>query len=150
MQRLCILFAPVLGSIAFAQSPALFPYPQVGGAGHGNPFTPYGIGDFDGDGQLDLAFGAIGDNTVTPGVTLRRGRGLGFFHPQEETPLGDLPRELAVADVDADGKDDVLAVSWVTGTVNVLHGFSAPSFTSVATMSYPPAPPGSEGVVIAG
>jgi len=147
MQRLRVLFAvSLLGSVAAAQSPQLLPLPQTGATGSMNPPV---VGDFDGDGVLDLALSGIGSNPMTQGVTVRRGRGAGFLHAAEVTPLAVFPKAIAAGDIDGDGKDDVLSSTPFSGTVQVLSDFSAPSFQSVATLSYPPAGP-VDGLVAGG
>lgn len=63
-------------------------------------------GDFDGDGHADL----LVDNRGKEGVLLLRGRGDGTFHePGVEIPVGGDPyRGMLLADVDRDGRKDLL------------------------------------------
>ena len=135
MQKQCVLFAvSLLGSVAFAQSPQILPLPQIGATQTNHPVV---VGDFDGDGIPDLAFPGIGAATVTPGVTLRRGVGLGFLREAETTPLTSGCPTICAGDVDGDGKDDLFGANASTGKVFVLRNFGAPSRSSVTT---PPSP----------
>ena len=70
-----------------------------------------GIGDFDGDGINDVVASA-GGNAPSGCLLLFHGRGAGQFDAPQTLPSYDIPETLAVADMDLDGRDDVL----------VLHG----------------------------
>ncbi|WP_386066443.1 FG-GAP repeat domain-containing protein [Tahibacter sp. UC22_41] len=70
-----------------------------------------GIGDFNGDGNNDIVASA-GGNTPTSCLLLFLGSGNGQFAAPQTLPSYDIPEALAVADIDLDGRDDVL----------VLHG----------------------------
>ncbi len=85
------------------------------GAGHfaltySMPFALYyaktAVGDFDGDGAMDLAFGDSDRVVVYPG------HGDGSFGAEFMIPIQGFPAALAAADLDRDGKDDlILSVS---------------------------------------
>jgi hypothetical protein len=136
MQKQCVLFAvTLLGSVAFAQSPQILPLPQIGATQTNHPVV---VGDYDGDGIPDLAFPGIGVS-ASPGVTLRRGVGLGFLREAETTPLTSGLSAIGAGDVDGDGKDDLFGATPSTGKVFVLRDFEAPSFTSVTELSMPTA-----------
>ena len=78
------------------------------------------VGDFNGDGKLDLAV-AI-DNYPNPGtVSVLLGNGDGTFLPAQSFPAGSSPRSVAVGDFNGDGFPD-LAVTNPTnpGTVSIL------------------------------
>lgn len=67
--------------------------------------------DFDGDGKLDLVISIrnFDDPRAQPSsLRFYRGKGDGTFHPPTSTPVRYRPREIRVADVDADGKLDLV------------------------------------------
>ena len=76
------------------------------------------VGDFNGDGQLDLVTGDYDDDTES--VFL--GNGDGTFLPRVFFPTGSCPLSLTVADVNADGKMDLIVTDHDANTVSVLLG----------------------------
>ncbi len=68
------------------------------------------IGDIDGDGSFDI----VTSNSTDQDVSVLLGMGAGTFEPASQYSLGSLshPDELTLADIDGDGRDDVI----VTGT----------------------------------
>lgn len=68
-----------------------------------------GIGDFDGDGINDIVASA-GGNSPSSCLLLFHGRGSGQFDAPQVLPSYDIPESLAVADMNLDGRDDVLVV----------------------------------------
>jgi hypothetical protein len=70
------------------------------------------VGDFDGDGKLDLAVAGTA-------VTILIGHGDGTFHLAANFDPGSLPSWAAMGDLNGDGKTD-LAVSTFADTVTVL------------------------------
>lgn len=70
-----------------------------------------GIGDFDHDGVNDIVASA-GGNSPSSCLLLFRGTGGGQFAPPQTLVSYDIPETLRVADINLDGRDDVL----------VLHG----------------------------
>jgi hypothetical protein len=76
------------------------------------------VGDFNGDGRLDLAVANGGDGTVS--VLLAKGDGT-FQHAQI-FPTGDNPTSVAVGDFNGDGRLDLAVANAGDGTVSVLLG----------------------------
>jgi hypothetical protein len=92
------------------------------------------IGDFNGDGIVDLAVSNSGDNTV--GVMLGKGDGT-FAVPANFTFANNAPRGLAAADLNGDGITDiaVLLANGSLGKVAFLAGKGDGTFTLAATLS---------------
>jgi hypothetical protein len=76
------------------------------------------LGDFDGDGKLDLAVANNFSNTV--GVMLNRGDG--SFGPRVDHVTGTNPIALALGDFNRDRRLDVLAANLNTGSIALLAG----------------------------
>ncbi|MEI6333308.1 MAG: FG-GAP-like repeat-containing protein [Methylococcaceae bacterium] len=98
------------------------------------------VGDFNGDGKLDLAVTNLASNTGSVSVLLRNSDNTGF-EPKVDFTTGSYPRSVSVGDFNGDGKIDlVVANSW-SGTVSVLLRNAAnTSFDpklDFATGSYP-------------
>jgi|GEM_PF-3471134 len=80
------------------------------------------VGDFRGDGRLDLAFANPNQNTVS----ILPGNGDGTFAPPRLINVGFRPENIALGDFNGDGKLDIAAISVPTSsggaTVSVLLG----------------------------
>ncbi|MSP60444.1 MAG: hypothetical protein EXR72_08890 [Myxococcales bacterium] len=94
------------------------------------------IADLDGDGKLDLA----SPNTDSHNITVALGRGDGTFKPPALLPLGGIkaPRALLVADLDDDGRLDLLTCNYKGGDLSLLLGngngtFKAPTVLGAHT-----------------
>ena len=76
------------------------------------------MGDFNGDGNLDLAVANAehGDNTVS--VLL--GDGNGGFSPAVNFPTGAAPTSIAIGDFNGDGYTDIAVVNHDSSTLTVL------------------------------
>lgn len=100
----------------------------VGGAAfdvrslEGGEGATLGAGDFDRDGHLDLV-ASRGD-----GLVVLRGDGTGRLEPAAELDAGPHAAEIAVADVDGDGFDDVIAANHETRHLTLLSGDGAGGF----------------------
>jgi hypothetical protein len=90
----------------------------------GNAAVGIGVGDFNGDGKLDLVVAnwtcISNPNACTVSVLL--GNGDGTFRPNVDYPAGAAPYFLAVADLNGDGKLDLVVGQQADQPVNVLLG----------------------------
>jgi hypothetical protein len=104
-----------------------------------SPATGYGpniaaVGDFNGDGKLDLTVPNNFDGTVS----ILLGDGTGNFTAASSPATGNAPDSVAVGDLNGDGKLD-LAVANEGGGVSILLGDGTGNFTvtsSLATRSF--------------
>jgi len=110
-------------------------------AAGGSPF-PVGVspvslatGDYNGDGNPDLAVANAGDNTVT--VLL--GDGLGHFSAAPASPIlvGSTPFSILVSDFNADSKPDLAIVNTASNTVTVLLGNGSGGFVPSGGSPFP-------------
>jgi hypothetical protein len=79
------------------------------------------VGDFNGDGHLDLA--VVNEASVSVSVLL--GDGTGSFGPQTTFKVGVGPWTVAFGDFDGDGRLDLAVVNYLTGagsTMDILLG----------------------------
>ena len=76
--------------------------------------------DVNGDGNLDLIVSNTGDSTPTVGVLL--GNGDGSFQGQKTSNLGGIATAMAVADLNGDGRPDLVAVLSKANRVATLLG----------------------------
>jgi hypothetical protein len=111
----------------------------------GSPITigtgvvrPYGVAvaDINGDGFADIVTANYGNSTLS----ILKSNGNGTFQPPVTVtlPAGANPGFLKLADVNGDGKPDIIESNFGTGTVGVLlndghGGFSAPTYTNVGS-----------------
>jgi hypothetical protein len=93
--------------------------------------TSVAVGDFNGDGNLDLAVA----NTYSGTVSILLGDGAGNFLPAA-TPtvrVGYYPNSIAVGDFNNDGNLDLAVANYASGTVSILLGDGTGNFTAGAT-----------------
>jgi uncharacterized protein (TIGR03437 family) len=114
-------------------------------AAPGSPF-PVGsspdsvaVGDFNGDGNLDLAVANKGDGTVT--VLLGNGRG-GFTAAGSPLIVGSKPYSVVAADFNADGNLDLAIANFGDSTITVLLGNGGGGFVPAASSPFPVGPVG--------
>jgi len=98
--------------------------------------SPYAVavGDFNGDGKLDLAVTNRADDTV--GVLL--GNGDGTFQNQVFYYVGNYPSSVAVGDFNGDGKLDLVVTNIDDDTVSVLLGNGDGTFQNQVTYTTGP------------
>src|SRR5262249_37760519 len=89
-----------------------------------SPFS-LAIGDFDGNGALDVVT-ANGSGSLS----LLLGNGDGSFRSHLDLPVGGAPRTVAVGDFSGDGRLDVATAQQLTDTVSVLLGHGNGTFAS--------------------
>lgn len=109
--------------------------------------TSIAVGDFNGDGKLDLALGGSDLTTGAGHLTILLGNGDGTFTPTSASPMAvGASYSIAVADFNGDGKLDLAVANYGTNTVTILLGNGDGTFTQ-ATGS--PIPVGSAPYAIA-
>jgi hypothetical protein len=89
------------------------------------------IGDFNSDGNLDIAVtnaGDLGDPGITVSILL--GKGDGTFRPQMVYTVGYQPFSITKGDFNQDGKTDLATANYLDGTVSVLLGNGDGTFQS--------------------
>jgi hypothetical protein len=119
-----VFFEVTIATSAVALSPSAY------GAGS----VPWGpnsvaVGDFNGDGKLDLAVADSAENGGESGVSVLLGNGDGTFQSPAIYHAGGVPYGVAVGDFNGDGKLD-LVVADSAGSVIVLLGNGDGTFQS--------------------
>jgi Big-like domain-containing protein/Calx-beta domain-containing protein/VCBS repeat protein len=105
-------------------------------------FNPEAVAatDVNGDGKLDLAVGNfLGGATSTGTFSILIGNGDGTFQAAVTKPVGS-PFSIAATDLNADGKQDLIAASASTDKVSVMLGNGNGTFQSPVTYSVGSAP----------
>jgi hypothetical protein len=135
--------SPVAPSQALASSPVLF-LPAVTHASGGYKTIALAVADLNGDGKPDVVVANYCDTGCLAGsVGVLLGKGNGAFQPVMLYGSGGYgPTAVAIADVNGDGKPDVVVAN--SGNVSVLLGNGDGTFQAAAAISG-----GSSGLAIA-
>lgn len=86
------------------------------------------VGDFNGDGKLDLAVANLNDGTVT----IMLGNGDGTFSQGQAYSVGNHPTSVAAADFNLDGKLDLAVTDASDDAVSILFGNGDGTFTAAS------------------
>jgi hypothetical protein len=115
------------GDGAFNQAP-------IPGEGYLPTSSMAAVGDFNGDGKLDLAVTSAGYTGPQDVVNIFLGNGDGTFTaaPTPTFPTGTSPQAISVADVNGDGKLDLIIANNQGASVTILLGNGDGTFTPAA------------------
>lgn len=102
------------------------------------------VGDFNGDGKLDLAVAAESSTAAVVSVLL--GRGDGTFQTTTDYPVGAGPTSIIAADLNKDGKLDLAVVNHSDSSISVLLGNGNGTFQTQT--KYNPGHPEPMGLVV--
>jgi hypothetical protein len=80
------------------------------------------VGDFNGDGKLDLAVAIMGNPNSNGSVDVLLGNGDGTFQAGTSYVVGSRPNSIAVGDFNGDGKVDLAVANQSSDSVSVLAG----------------------------
>ena len=86
--------------------------------------------DFNGDGKPDVA--AVSENDDTVRVLLNTGAPVPVFAAQQTFATGTTPNSIAVADINGDGKPDIVVTNANDNTVSVLLNTTAPGASTAS------------------
>jgi hypothetical protein len=86
------------------------------------------VGDFNGDGQLDVATANIGGRNLVNGVSILLGQGDGTFQSAPDIGLGGAPGFIMVGDFNGDGRQDLATAISSGNSVSILLGNGDGSF----------------------
>src|SRR6266566_4927932 len=126
-------FAVLLGNGDGTFAPLTTTYPT--GTSTGSYPISIAVGDFNGDGALDVAIALLNDSAIQ----LFSNNGSGTFTVLPETPTCGNPGSLVVADFNGDGKQDI-AVACQTGSVSILLGDGNNHFQTLPAGGVMPGP----------
>jgi hypothetical protein len=91
------------------------------------------VGDFNGDGNQDVAVGWGGPGAFSGGVSVWYGNGFGMFQPKRDYLVVTAVTALAAGDFNNDGKDDLAATNFYGG-ISVLRS-NGPGFDVLPPIS---------------
>ncbi len=107
-------------SVALGRGDGTFGAPSTVAAGA----RPVGLalGDLDGDGHADVVVANGGSFGTMGGVSVLLGKGDGTLRAAATREGGYEPKYVALADVDGDGRGDVVVLTWLGGKLGVFRG----------------------------
>jgi len=123
----------IVSSVIFTQLP-----PSPGIQGCCNQVI---VADFNGDGNLDLAY-ISATGTPPSYVVIQLGKGNGSFQTSVNYPVGNEPYHLVAGDFNGDGKLDLAVTNVSDNTVSILLGNGDGSFKAQTTVSTGAVPEG--------
>ena len=100
----------------------------------GNRPTALAVGDFNGDGRLDVAVADAGINGVGQGVSILLGNGDGTFQAPIFYPAGTYPASIVAGDFTGDGVLDLAVANQGSGDVSILLGDGRGGFSRAPTI----------------
>jgi hypothetical protein len=122
-------------SILLGNGDGTFQPAQNYAVGHGP--GSLAVGDFNGDGHVDLAVA----NQRSDNVSVLLGNGDGTFQAAQNYSVGAIPVSLAVGDFNGDGIPDLAVANYNSGTVSILLGRGDGTFqTSLVSYTVSDAP----------
>lgn len=96
----------------------------------GNPYT-LAAGDFDGDGNRDLA---VVNSDASGTVAVLLGNGAGSFAAAASYPVNPFPRSVAVGDFNDDGLSDLAVANYGANNLSILLGTGAGAFGAASAV----------------
>lgn len=115
--------------------------PGIGGGNFISPVAypvgkqPYSVaaGDLNNDGFADLVTANTGDNTIS--VLMNSGSSNGRFFAAQSYPVGRLPYQVAIGDLNGDGIPDLAVSNYGDNTVSILYGQVGGGFIGGQTLA---------------
>jgi hypothetical protein len=135
MKKLLLFFTlHLVSSTIYSQSvPSDFYKPKVDFPVGSGPFF-LAIGDLDGDGKPDIAVANFNDNSlsVLRNTSTIGAIGASSFAAKIDFATGNSPTKVAIGDIDADGKADLVVANYLSNTISVLRNTSTAGNISFA------------------
>src|SRR5262249_51858933 len=97
--------------------------------------TALALGDFNGDGQVDVASADFGSNTLSVLLNSANHNATGSFQNAANFNTGAGPFSVAIGDLNGDGKPDLALANADSGSVSVLLGNGNGSFQNAANFN---------------
>jgi hypothetical protein len=117
-------------SVLLGEGNGLFSAPiTIANLGANSSISALAVGDFNGDGKLDV----VTANAGTRSVSVLLGNGNGTFQSAVTYAVGSSPSSLAVADFNGDGKLDIAVTNAGSNSVSVLMGNGNGKFQSAVS-----------------
>jgi hypothetical protein len=113
-------------------------FTRTTGFSFNKPIFAFALGDFTRDGKVDLAAAWVDQSTSprTAGIHVAAGNGDGTFRSLGDAPLPGWPREMAVADFNHDGREDLVTSHVAQSGLHVLYGDGAGGWSGSASLEH--------------